>query len=228
MSYLENPTVANIFRSSNPVLKDKVFTGQIAAGDVMTVQGTVNKTGILLLCVVATAAWTWGLAHSEQPEAALPWMLGGLFGGLITCLVTVFKKEWSPLSAPIYALFEGLVLGGISALFEKSYPGIAVESVALTFGVLFVLLLAYKTGLIRATRGFVLGIVCATGAIALVYAASMFMGLFGFRARRKHGRAKVHGVVRRVRFDAYFDLAVPGNTAAAWQGSAPLRRRFKN
>ncbi len=180
MSYLENPTVANIFRSSNPVLKDKVFTGQIAAGEVMTVQGTVNKTGILLLCVVATAAWTWGLAHSEQPEAALPWMLGGLFGGLITCLVTVFKKEWSPLSAPIYALFEGLVLGGISALFEKSYPGIAVESVALTFGVLFVLLLAYKTGLIRATRGFVLGIVCATGAIALVYAASMFIRLFGF------------------------------------------------
>jgi len=150
-----------------------------AAGEVMTVQGTVNKTGILLLCVVATAAWTWGLAHSEQPEAAFPWMLGGLFGGLITCLVTVFKKEWSPLSAPIYALFEGLVLGGISALFEKSYPGIAVQSVALTFGVLFVLLLAYKTGLIRATRGFVLGIVCATGAIALVYAASMFMGLFG-------------------------------------------------
>ncbi len=90
---LENPTVANIFRSSNPVLKDKVFTGQIAAGEVMTVQGTVNKTGILLLCVVATAAWTWGLAHSEQPEAAFPWMLGGLFGGLITCLVTVFKKE---------------------------------------------------------------------------------------------------------------------------------------
>jgi len=177
---LENPEMANIFRSTNPVLKDKVFTGQIATGESMTVQGTVNKAGILLLCVVATAAWTWGLAHSDRPEAALPWMIGGLFGGLITCLVTVFKKEWSPLSAPLYALFEGLVLGGISAIFEKSYPGIAVQSVALTFGVLFVLLLAYKTGLVRATRGFVLGIVCATGAIALVYAASMFMRLFGF------------------------------------------------
>src|SRR5438445_6628404 len=180
VSYLENPTVANIFRSSNPVLKDKVFAGQIATGETMSVQGTDNKSCILLLCVVATAAWTLGLAHSEQPEAAYPWMIGGLIGGLITCLVTIFKKEWSALSAPIYALFEGLVLGGISAIFEKSYPGIAVQSVALTFGVLFVLLMAYTTGLIRATRGFVLGIICATGAIALVYAATMLMRLFGF------------------------------------------------
>jgi uncharacterized YccA/Bax inhibitor family protein len=172
--------MANIFRSSNPVLKEKVFTGQIATGGTMTVQGTVNKTSILLLCVVVTAAWTWGLAHSEQPDTAIPWMLGGLVGGLITCLVTIFKKEWSALSAPLYALFEGLVLGGISAIFEKSYPGITVQSVALTFGVLFVLLLAYKTGMIRATRGFVIGIVCATGAIALVYAANMLMRIISF------------------------------------------------
>jgi uncharacterized YccA/Bax inhibitor family protein len=172
--------MADIFRSSNPVLKDKVFTGQVAAGEAMTAQGTVNKTGFLLLCVVATAAWTWGLAHSDHPEETFPWMIGGMIGGLIACLVTVFKKEWSAISAPVYALFEGLALGGISAMFEKSYPGIAVQSIALTFGVLFVLLLAYKTGLIRATRGFVMGIVCATGGIALVYAANMLMQLFGF------------------------------------------------
>src|SRR5215469_1839249 len=173
-------SMARLFGSANPVLKEKTFVGQVATGEAMTVQGTVNKTGILLLCVVVTAAWTWGLAHSEQPEAAFPWMLGGLFGGMITCLVTVFKKEWSGLTAPLYAIFEGLVLGGLSAIFEKSYPGIAVQSVALTFGVLFVLLLAYKTRLIQATRGFVLGIVCATGAIALLYTASLLMRLFGF------------------------------------------------
>src|SRR5262249_45322233 len=171
--------MARLFGSAKTGLKKKNFLGEVATGEAKKEKGNVNKNGILLLCVVVTAAWTWGLAHSEQPEAAFPWMIGGLFGGLITCLVTVFKKEWSALTAPIYALFEGLVLGGLSAIFEKSYPGIAVQSVALTFGVLFVLLLAYKTRLIRATRGFTLGIVCATGAIALVYTVNMFMRLFG-------------------------------------------------
>jgi uncharacterized YccA/Bax inhibitor family protein len=171
--------MARFFGVNNPVLKEKVFTGQVVTGEVMTVQGTVNKTGLLLLCVVATAAWTWGLSHSERPEAAIPWMTGGLLGGLVTALVTVFKREWSALTAPLYALLQGLLLGGLSAIFEKSYPGIAVQSVALTFGVLFVLLLAYKTGLIRATRGLVLGVVCATGAIALVYMANMLMRMFG-------------------------------------------------
>ena len=170
--------MAELFRSTNPVLKEKVFAGQIATGEVMTVQGTVNKTGFLLLCVVATAAWTWGLAHSETPGAAYPWRIGGLIGGLIACLVTVFKKEWSPVSAPVYALLEGLVLGGISAIFEKSYPGIAVQAISLTFAVLFVLLLAYKFGIVRATRGFKLGVIAATGGIAVVYLANLVLSLF--------------------------------------------------
>jgi uncharacterized YccA/Bax inhibitor family protein len=171
--------MADLIRSNNPVLKEKTFAGQLVTGETMTIQGTVNKTGLLLLFVVVSAAWTWGLGHSETPEAALPWMVGGLIGGLITCLVTVFKKEWSPLSAPLYALFEGLVLGAISAIFDRSYPGIATEAVSLTLGVLFILLLAYKFGIVRATPRFTLGIVAATGAIALVYAASFFMQLFG-------------------------------------------------
>src|SRR6201987_4782288 len=143
--------MAGLFGNSNPVLKEKTFEGplpDIAAGEAMTVQVTVNKTGLLLLCVVATSAWTWGLAHSPAPEAAYPWMIGGLVGGLITALVTIFKKNWAPLTAPLYALLEGLVLGGISAIFDKSYPGIAFQAVGLTFGVLFVMLLAYKTGVI--------------------------------------------------------------------------------
>ncbi len=144
----------------------------------MTIQGTVNKTGLLLLFVVATAAWTWGLAHSETPEAAYPWMLGGLAGGLVVALVTIFKKEWSPISAPIYALLEGLVLGGISAIFDKSYPGIAMQAISLTFGVMFVMLLAYKMRIVQATRGFKLGVIAATGGIAIVYLISMVMSLF--------------------------------------------------
>ena len=170
--------MADLFRSNNPVLKERAFAGPVTAGETMSIQGTVNKTGLLLLFVVVAAAWTWGLSHSQTPEAAFPWMIGGALGGLVTALVTVFKKTWSPFTAPIYALLEGLVLGGISALFERSYPGIAIEAISLTFAVLFVLLLAYKTGIVRATRGFKLGIIAATGGIALVYLVNMVMAVF--------------------------------------------------
>jgi uncharacterized YccA/Bax inhibitor family protein len=171
--------MADLLRSNNPVLKEKAFAGAIAPGETMTIQGTVNKTGLLLLFVVVAAAWTWGMAHSETPEAVYPWVLGGVIGGLVAALVTIFKKEWSPISAPVYALLEGLVLGGISAFFDKAYPGIAVQAISLTFGVLFVLLLAYKLRIVQATRGFKLGVIAATGGIALVYAVNMMMNLFG-------------------------------------------------
>jgi len=170
--------MADFLRSTNPILKERAFAGAIPTGETMTIQGTVNKTGLLLLFVVATAAWTWGLAHSETPEAAYPWMLGGLVGGLVVALVTIFKKEWSPISAPIYALLEGLVLGGISAIFDKSYPGIAMQAISLTFGVTFAMLLAYKFRIVQATRGFKLGVIAATGGIAIVYLISMVMSLF--------------------------------------------------
>jgi uncharacterized YccA/Bax inhibitor family protein len=165
-------------RTSNPALNEKAFKGQVAYGEVMTLQGTVNKTGLLLLCVVVTAAWTWGLSHSETPEAAIPWMIGGLFGGFVVALVTIFKKEWSAVTAPVYALFEGLALGGVSALFERMYPGIAIQAVGLTFGTLFVMLLAYKSGVIRATEKFKIGVVAATGGIALLYLVDIVLHFF--------------------------------------------------
>jgi uncharacterized YccA/Bax inhibitor family protein len=170
--------MANLMRTSNPALNEKAFKGQVALGEAMTLQGTVNKTGLLLLCVVATSAWTRGMAHSQTPEAAMPWMIGGMIGGFIVALVTIFKKQWSPLTAPIYALLEGLVLGGISAIFEKSYPGVAIQAVGLTFGTLFVMLLAYKSGIIRATQGFKLGVIAATGGIAVFYLVEMVLGFF--------------------------------------------------
>src|ERR1700733_5674689 len=146
--------MADLFKTSNPALNENTFQGPVAtAGDAMTLQGTVNKTGLLLLCVVATAAWTWGLAHSNTPEAVYPWMIGGFLGGFVVALVTIFKKTWSPFTAPMYALLEGLALGGVSAIFEKMYPGVAIQAVGLTLGTLFVMLLAYKTGMIRATQG---------------------------------------------------------------------------
>jgi uncharacterized YccA/Bax inhibitor family protein len=159
-------------------LNEKAFRDVAATGEVMTLQGTVNKTGFLLLCAVATAAWTWGMAHSETPQAAIPWMWGGLLGGFVVALVTTFKAQWSPITAPIYALLEGLALGGISAFFERSYPGVAMQAVGLTFGTLFVMLLAYKTGMIRATQGFKMGVIAATGGIAVLYLVEIGLGFF--------------------------------------------------
>lgn len=170
--------MANLMRTSNPALNERVFQGQVAYGEAMTLQGTVNKTGILLLCVVVAAAWTWGLTHSETPEAAYPWMIGGVLGGLVVALVTVFKKEWSPITSPVYALLEGLALGGISAIFDRMYPGIAIQAVGLTFGTLFAMLLAYKTGVIRATEKFKIGVFAATGGIALLYVVDIVLHFF--------------------------------------------------
>jgi len=105
-------------------------------------------------------------------------MIGGLFGGFVVALATIFKPNWAPLTAPIYALLEGLALGGISAMFERTYPGVAIQAMGLTFGTLFVMLLAYKTGMIRATQGFKLGVIAATGGIALLYLVEMVLGGF--------------------------------------------------
>jgi uncharacterized YccA/Bax inhibitor family protein len=172
--------MADLMRTANPALNSKTFAGERAAtGEAMTLEGTVNKTGVLLICVVATAAWTWNLfLRSGRPESVLPLLALGAIGGLVAALVTVFKKEWSPVTAPIYALLEGLVLGSLSAMLEVRFPGIAMESVGLTFGTLVVLLLAYRSGLIPVTQKFKLGVVAATGGIALLYLVTMILGLF--------------------------------------------------
>ena len=167
-----------IMRTANPALNPNTFTGtRDIGGESMTLQGTVNKTGALLLCLFAAAAWTWSRAGAGEEIG--PWILIGALGGFVTALVTVFKKNWSPVTAPVYALLEGLVIGGISALLEQQFHGIAMQAAGLTFGTLFCLLLAYTSGMIRVSENFKLGVVAATGGIMLVYLASMVLGLFG-------------------------------------------------
>jgi uncharacterized YccA/Bax inhibitor family protein len=171
-----------LMRTSNPALSDKSFQGEMAGfgQEAMTIAGTVNKTGILLLCTIATAAWTWNrFLHSESPQSVMPLAALGLIGGLVVAIVTVFKKTWSPITAPLYALLEGLVLGAISAIFEVRYPGVPIQAVSLTFGVLIVLLMAYRSGLIPVTDKLRIGIVAATGGIALFYLAQFILGFFG-------------------------------------------------
>jgi uncharacterized YccA/Bax inhibitor family protein len=144
----------------------------------MTIQGTVNKTGLLLICVLITAAWMWSQFMSGN-QAVAPYIAVGAIGGFIVAIVTVFKKTWAPVTAPLYGLLEGLVIGGLSALLEMSFPGIAMQAAGLTIGTLICLLLAYRSGLIRATESFKLGVFAATGGIALIYLVSMILGFFG-------------------------------------------------
>ena len=180
-------------RTGNPTLNDKTFENfgvyrrDVAADQpvaaTMTINGTAQKTAFLLALAMGAACFTWSrtfLAVEANPAAAMPWAMGGLVIGAITGFVICFKHTWAPTLAPVYALAEGLFLGGISASFESQYPGIVIQAVGGTFGTLAGLLLAYQSGLIRATENFKLGIVAATGGICLVYLISMIGGFFGF------------------------------------------------
>lgn len=187
-------------KTSNPALGANTFRnipgslngGTIDAAARMTLNGTINKTGILLVCAMATAAWTWNsFLQTRDLSVAGPMVMMGALGGFIVAMVTTFKKDWSPVTAPIYALLEGLVLGGLSAVFDMRYPGIAMEAVGLTFGTLFVLLLAYRSGLIKVTQKFRLGVVAATGGIALFYFLQIILGFFGINFSTVNGPSPI-------------------------------------
>lgn len=174
-----------LFRTSNPAMKDSVFQ-KIAANPstTMTIRGAINKTLILLGLAVASGAYTWQIFTSSiDPYAYVPWMIGGLIGGFIMSLIVIFKPTTSAWAAPIYALFEGLFLGAISALFEYSFadkfPGIVPTAVGITLLTLLVMLTLYRSGLIKMNNKLRGGIITATGAVAVFYLVAIVMRLFG-------------------------------------------------
>ena len=165
-------------RSGNPSLNAKTFSGfDMTATTAMTIMGTVHKTALALLLLMTTALFTWNLPLGDPRGNSF--MMLGMIGGLVVGIVTVFKHQWAKYTVPAYALLKGLALGGISKFFETMYPGIVNQAVMLTFGTLGALLLAYRSGLIKATENFKLGIVAATGGIAFVYLISWVLGMFG-------------------------------------------------
>jgi uncharacterized YccA/Bax inhibitor family protein len=169
-------------RSGNPGLNEKTFTGQprpAVGSERMTLQGSINKSFLLLIVLMASALWPWSqyLATGDASVVSTSVLVGAV-GGLVLAIVISFKATLAPYLALPYAALEGLAIGGISALLERRYPGIAIQAVGLTFGVLAALLVAYKMRLIRATERFRAIVIGATGAIALVYLVSMVLGLF--------------------------------------------------
>ncbi|KKP36712.1 MAG: hypothetical protein UR28_C0039G0023 [Candidatus Peregrinibacteria bacterium GW2011_GWF2_33_10] len=173
-----------MIRTANPALNDHNFRKPqtIEYGtEMMTIQGAVNKTAILVILAFASATFVWQKFFTSGGDPAIfsGYLTLSAVAAFIISLIIIFKQTSAPILAPIYAILEGVVLGAISSLFEMKYPGIVIQAIALTFGTLFCLLLAYKSRLIKATENFKLGIFAATGGIALVYLISMILGFFG-------------------------------------------------
>lgn len=170
-------------RTSNPTLSEKTFQNvsqAVPRDGSMTISGTINKTVILFLILLLGASISW-----YQPSQIFIW--GGAIGGFIVAIATVFKKEWSPITAPIYAGLEGLFLGGISLMYANAYDGIVYNAIMLTLGVFAAMLFAYRSGMIEVTQRFRMGVVAATGGIFLVYLASFVLGFFGVNVGLIHG-----------------------------------------
>lgn len=170
--------------TANPAMNEAVYQRAGRADTwttVMTLQGTVIKTALLMMILLVTATYTWSQAAAGSTTLSYGLLIAGSIGGFLTALVTVFFPKASPVTAPIYAALEGLVLGAVSAVFESMYPGIVIQAVGLSVGVLAVMLFVYGTGIIQVTEKFKIGVVAATGAICLVYLADIVLSWFGTR-----------------------------------------------
>jgi uncharacterized YccA/Bax inhibitor family protein len=167
-------------KTSNPVFSQNRFD-QMAqtrtSDEVMTVGGAVNKTLLLFGILLLSGAFAWDSVRSGGMGAGL--IFPGAILGLIIAIVTIFKPQWSPYTAPAYAFFEGLVLGAVSALYAAYYHGIVIQAAGLTLSILFVLLFVYRTGIIKATPKFKRGIIIATGGVFFFYVLNFIFSLFG-------------------------------------------------
>jgi uncharacterized YccA/Bax inhibitor family protein len=166
-------------RSGNPVLSNSTFTDVTQRGysRPMTLTGVINRSILLLLLVAGSAAGVWTYSNSH-PSAIYPMVMVGTLGGFVVAMVTTFKRDWAPFTAPVYAVLQGVFIGGISLVMEQRFPGLVLQAVLLTFGVMFALLAAYQSRIIRPSETFKSVIVGATFGIVVVYLISMVLQLF--------------------------------------------------
>lgn len=171
-----------LFKSGNPSFKNAYEKEGIAmnSSQAMTINGAIGKTGILLALVAFGAIITWNMYTSLTYSAyVMPLFWFGLIGGLITSLIIIFKKTMAPYLSPVYAVLEGLALGGISVILNSVYPGIALQAIALTLIVTTVMLILYRLRIIKATQKFKSVIIMATVSIAIFYLISIVLSFFG-------------------------------------------------
>lgn len=172
--------------SGNPAFSQDMFAGYeqvygAPRSTVMTVQGTMSKTFLLLAILSGAALWSWNAMSGGSLAPGI--LFGSAILGFVLALVTIFKPTVAPWTAPVYAAMEGVFLGGLSQVvemrFHKVYPGIALQAVALTVGTLLIMLFLYGSGTIRVTERLKSGVIMATGAVCLFYVVSMVLSLFG-------------------------------------------------
>ena len=163
-------------RSANPALNKNTFrnTRRLSGTQEMTIDGTVNKTALGLLLLMTSAIYSW-----NNPSITLMLFWPIIIFTFILLMITIFNKKAAPYTVPLYCLAEGVVLGGISAMADAMYPGIANQAICLTFGILTALLLLYKSKLIAVTDNFRLGVYSATFGILIVYVLNMILSFFG-------------------------------------------------
>lgn len=171
--------------SGNPLFGERLYQNVEVGSSGMTVKGTVNRLAMLLAMTLITACWSWQ-QFSVDPGAGMLWAMGGAMVGLVMVLVLMFKRELAGYMAPVYALAEGVFLGAVSASFEQRFGGIVIQAVLLTFGVMFAMLFAYMTGIVKVTPGLMKAVFAATMGVAIYYLIAMVMGMFGAQAPLIH------------------------------------------
>jgi uncharacterized YccA/Bax inhibitor family protein len=163
------------------MLNERTFGSLPRVGvEAMTLKGTIDKSFLLLIVLMVSALWPWSQMSAGDVQAVSGLTALGAFGGFIIAMIASFKPTTARYLAIPYAALEGLFLGGISAMLEQKYHGIAIQAVGLTFGVLAALLIAYRTRLIRVTDQFRAMVVAATFGIMLFYIATIILGFFHF------------------------------------------------
>jgi uncharacterized YccA/Bax inhibitor family protein len=174
-----------LFNSSNPTLSEKIFTKSLdqTNTEVMTVRGTMQKFGFLMVLVMAGAAYTWKLYYSFKVPTMMTFFYVGMIGGMICAFATIFVPRLAKYLSPAYAILEGFLLGGLSAIinesFKAKYPNIIMEAVLLTFGVAFAVFLLYNFRIIRATNKFRAVILSSMIGIGIFYLIDIVLGFFG-------------------------------------------------
>jgi uncharacterized YccA/Bax inhibitor family protein len=228
-----------IFKGGNPAISEKTFENvRQFEGEQMTVRGTMNKFGMMMLFLLGAAVFTWNIFYTQGQQAVAPWLWGSLIVGMILALVIIFKKTWAPYLALGYAICEGLFLGAISAFYDyafaATYPSIIMHAVLLTMGTAAAMYILYQTGIIRATGTFKKVVFIATAGIGIFYLISIVMRMFGGQMPYLHdsspigiGISLVIVVVAALNLILNFDMIDQGAEAGApkyfeWYGAFGL------